>query len=521
MPILIGDALRWHATYTPGKTAIVSTRGSASYADLWSRAIRLADGLRSLGITSGERVAALLMNGAPYIELYHAAALLGAAVVPLNFRFVGHEIEYVMNHSGARVLVLDAAFAGTVGAIREQLTAPGLRFVVVGEGDSKPAAAQISDAVDYDALIAASSVTEWWEPADPDACFFQGYTSGTTGFPKGCVNPHRPFADCLRRLATIYRITQDDVELVAAPLFHEAPALFALTQTMRGGTLVVTADTAPANLLRLVQDHKVTWAFMVPTMWTTLVMSPEVDKFDHSSLRTLISGGSALQTRTKHALIEKFPSAGLNEFYGGTEVGLVSNLGPEDQMRKVRSVGRPVMGMFVELRDETGKPVPQGEVGEIHIGGSTLIREYYRNPEATARSRSDRGFFTLGDLGRFDEEGYLYIVDRKNDMIISGGENIYPNDIEDVLFAHPGVAMVAVVGAPDERWGEIVTAVVVPKPDAQVDEETLIAHCKERLSGFKVPRRIVFRDQLPLSSFGKILRREVRKEFWEGRDVKV
>src|SRR5690606_5159209 len=153
---------------------------------------------------------------------------------------------------------------------------------------------------------------------------------------------------------------------------------------------------------------------------------------------------SALQTRTKDALIAKFPTAGLNEFYGGTEVGLISNLGPEDQRRKVRSVGRPVMGMFVELRDDKGRPVPQGEVGEIHIGGSTLIREYYRNPEATARSRSDRGFFSLGDLGRFDEEGYLYIVDRKNDMIISGGENIYPNDIEDVLFTHPAVQMVAV-----------------------------------------------------------------------------
>ncbi len=522
MPILIGDALRWHATYTPEKTAVVSPDGRASYADLWSRAVRLADGLRRLGIAPGERVAAMLQNGAPYIELYHAAALLGAAVVPLNFRFVGSEIEYVMNHSGARVLVFDGAYADIIASIRDRLTADGLRFVMVGAAEGKSvAAAPIERLVDYEALVAASILTEWWEPADPEACYFQGYTAGTTGFPKGCVNPHRPFADCLRRLRTIYGITPEDVELVAAPLFHEAPALFALTQLMRGGAVVVTPDSTPANLLGLIQAHKVTWAFMVPTMWTMLVASPEMDQFDHSSLRLLISGGSALQTRTKDALIEKFTSAGLNEFYGGTEVGLISNLGPEDQGRKTRSVGRPVMGMFVELRDEDGKPVPQGEVGEIHIGGSTLIREYYRNPEATARSRSERGFFTLGDLGRFDEEGYLYIVDRKNDMIISGGENIYPNDIEDVIFAHPAVQMVAVVGAPDERWGEVVTAAVVLKPDAQLDEATLVAYCKERLSGFKVPRKVEFRDQLPLSSFGKILRREVRKDFWSGRDVKV
>ncbi len=517
MPSLIGDALRWYGTHTPDKTAVLSPTGRLSYAQLWERAVRLADGLQRLGIQPGERIALMLPNGAPYIELYHAAALLGAAVVPLNFRFIADEVAYIVNHSGARVLVHDQAAAATIDAARARFTTEGLRFVSVDPTEPGP-----GQALAYESLIAGSSVTDWpADMADPQACYFQGYTSGTTGFPKGCVNPHRPFADCLRRLRLIYDLGPEDVELVAAPLFHEAPALFALTQTMCGGTLVVTPDPTPESVLALIQQHRVTWAFMVPTMWTTLVGSEALPRFDTTSLRVLISGGSPLQTHTKLALIERFPSAGLNEFYGGTEVGLVSNLGPEDQRRKVRSVGRPVPGMYVELRDEHGRVVPTGEIGEIHVGGSTLIREYYRNPEATQRARSARGFFTLGDMGRFDEEGYLYIVDRKKDMIISGGENIFPNDIEDVLYQHPAVQMVAVVGAPDERWGEVVMAVVVCKPGATTDEQALIAHCKAHLSPFKVPKRIDFRDALPLSAFGKILRRDVREDYWRGQEAQV
>ena len=225
-------------------------------------------------------------------------------------------------------------------------------------------------------------------------------------------------------------------------------------------------------------------------------------------------------THTKEAILRRFPNVGLNEFYGATEVGLVTNLRAEDQRRKVRSVGRPVIGMFVELWDEDGNVVPHGEVGEIHIGGATTIREYYNNPEATAEARKG-GFFTPGDMGRFDEEGYLYIVDRKKDMIISGGENIFPNDIEEVLYRHAAVEMAAVVGAPDAKWGEIVVAVVTLKPGGCVGETELIAHCKTFLSGFKVPKRIDFRDQMPMSSFGKILRRDVRTSYWEHQEVKV
>jgi acyl-CoA synthetase (AMP-forming)/AMP-acid ligase II len=513
MPSRIGDALYWYATYTPNKIAIVSSTGTQTYAQLWTRVCRLSSALAELGVRPGDRIALLMQNSSRYIEVYQAAALMGVAVVPLNFRFVATEIEYVVNHSGARVLIFDGAFAATVGSLRTKLPFVADRYIVT---DGSTTAINHS----YEAMIASGKETPPSVPADLSACYFQGYTSGTTGFPKGCVNPHREFADCLRRIATVYGITEDDRELVAAPLFHEAPALFALSQLFRGGTVIVTSDTRPVNVFELIDRGEATWTFMVPTMWATMVASEEIDRFDLGSLRFLLSGGSPLLTHTKEALLRRFPNAGLNEFYGATEVGLVTNLRPEDQRRKVRSVGRPVIGMFVELRDEDGNIVPNGEVGEIYIGGATIIREYFDHPEATAEARKGC-FFTLGDMGRFDEEGYLYIVDRKKDMIISGGENIFPNDIEEILYKHPAVEMAAVVGAPDPRWGEIVVAVVTLKPGHSVNETQLIAHCKVFLPSFKVPARIDFQVQIPISSFGKILRRDVRKAYWQQQEVKI
>jgi acyl-CoA synthetase (AMP-forming)/AMP-acid ligase II len=513
MPSRIGDALYWYATYTPNKIAIISSAGTQAYAQLWSRVCSLSSALAEMGVGPGDRMALLMQNSSRYIEVYQAAALMGVAVVPLNFRFVASEIEYVVNHSGARVLIFDRSFVDTVRSLRTKLPSVASRYIVT---DGPVTSATHS----YETLIASGRETPPSGPADLSACYFQGYTSGTTGFPKGCVNPHREFADCLRRIATIYGITEDDRELVAAPLFHEAPALFALLQIFRGGTVIVTSDSTPANVFELIDRNEATWTFMVPTMWASMVASEEIDRFDLGSLRLLLSGGSPLLTHTKEAILRRFPNAGLNEFYGGTEVGLVTNLRPEDQRRKVRSVGRPVIGMFVELRDEDGNVVPNGEVGEIQIGGATIIREYFNNPEATAQARRG-GFFTLGDMGRFDEEGYLYIVDRKKYMIISGGENIFPNDIEDVLYKHPAVDMAAVVGAPDPKWGEIVVAAVTLKPGSSVGEAELIAHCKTFLSSFKVPKRIDFRDRMPMSSFGKILRRDVRQSYWQQQEVKV
>ena len=245
MPSRIGDALHWYATYTPNKIAIISTAGTQSYAQLWSRVCRLSSALAELGMEPGDRIALLMQNSSRYLEVYQAAALMGAAVVPLNFRFTASEIEYVVSHSGARILLFDDAFTETVQSLRTRLPSVAVGYVV-----SDSSADQETHS--YEALIDAGRDAPPSTPADLSACYFQGYTSGTTGFPKGCVNPHREFADCLRRIATIYGITENDRELVAAPLFHEAPALFALLQIFRGGTVIVTSDTSPANVFRMI-----------------------------------------------------------------------------------------------------------------------------------------------------------------------------------------------------------------------------------------------------------------------------
>ena len=300
MPSRIGDALHWYATYTPNKVALVSSASTQTYAQLWSRVCRLSSVLAELGLAPGDRIALLMQNSSRYLEVYQAAALMGAAVVPLNFRFTASEIEYVVNHSGARMLLFDDAFAETVQSLRTRLPSLAGRYVVTDAAADRATHS-------YEALIAAGRKAPPSTPADLSTCYFQGYTSGTTGFPKGCVNPHREFADCLRRIATIYGITESDRELVAAPLFHEAPALFALLQLFRGGTVIVTSDTSPANVFRMIDQTQATWTFMVPTMWASMVTSEEIDRFDLGSLRLLLSGGSPLLTQTKEAILGDFP----------------------------------------------------------------------------------------------------------------------------------------------------------------------------------------------------------------------
>src|SRR5258705_6538622 len=378
MPSRIGDALHWYATYTPTKTAIISAQGEQSYAQLWTRVRRLANSLTKLGIDPGDRIALLLQNSGRYLELYQAAALLGIAVVPLNFRFVASEVEYVVNHSGAKALVFDAAFMPTIELLRDKLPTIGSNYIVTDKDD-------LWEVHSYERLVDAGHDVDPAVPADLNACYFQGYTSGTTGFPKGCVNPHREFADCLRRMATIYGITPEDREFVAAPLFHEAPALFSLLQLFRGGTVIVINDSTPENVFSLIDKHRATWAFMVPTMWALMVTSKEIDKYDLGSLHSVISGGSPLLTHIKEVVIKRLPRAGLHEFYGGTEVGLVTNLGPTDQTRQVRSVGKPVIGIFVGLRDEGGNPVAHGHIRRIHIRVPTLVVGYFKNPPTTPK----------------------------------------------------------------------------------------------------------------------------------------
>jgi acyl-CoA synthetase (AMP-forming)/AMP-acid ligase II len=503
----MGQALEWAATIHGEKAAIIDGEKRITYRHLNDRVNRLANAFKELGIKENDRLSILLYNCSEYIEIYLALAKSGIAAVPLNFRFVESEIEYVVNHSDAKALIYGTEFLSTIGNLKNKLGIKSDLYIALGSDVP-------SGVKSYESILIDSSADEVHKDIDLDGCYFQGYTAGTTGFPKGCVNSHSGFVGHHTRCLILYKINVNDTQLVAAPLFHEAPTLFSLMQIFIGGTIVIIRNPTPEVILSTIQSQRVTNFFMVPTMYSSIVDFPGRDKFDVSSVKTCICAGAPLLTDTKMAVLEFFNRGGLNEFYGGTEVGVVTNLYPHEQTDLPRSVGKPISGWQVKLLDASGNEVPTGTEGEIFMKGPRLLSRYYKNPEAT--SDAVRGeYFSLGDVGRLDANGYLYILDRKHDMIISGGENIFPIEIEEVINRHPLVNQVVVIGAPDRKWGEAVTAVVVLKQGASCSAEDIVQFCKGKLAGYKIPKSVDFRDSLPMSSFGKILKRVLRDEYWK------
>lgn len=510
----MGEALEWAAKIHWNKIAVVDRDRRISFKQLENRVTRLANALLGIGLKEGDRLSILSFNGSEYIEIYLALAKTGIAAVPLNYRFIESEIDYVVNNSDSKAIIFSQEFlpimTGVRGLLRE---IPDERFIVIGK--ESPAGM-----LNYEDIISRSSETHQLPKIDLDGCFFQGYTAGTTGFPKGCVNRNSGFVGHFKRCSTVFQVNTNDIQLVPAPLFHEAPTLFSLQQLFFGGTVVITRNPTPEEILGLIEKERITNVFMVPTMYGTIIDSPEKHKFDVSSMRSLICAGAPLLSETKFGVIEYFATAGLNEFYGGTEVGVVTNIYPKEQEARPRSVGKPIPGWEVILLDPEGAEVPTGTEGEIYMKGPRLLKEYYKLPDVTSSCiRGD--YFTLRDVGRLDEEGYLYIVDRKNDMIISGGENLFPIEIEEVINMHPAVSQVVVIGVPDKKWGEAVKAVIVLRPGKQATEEEIIKFCKGKLAGYKMPKSVDFRDSLPMSSFGKILKRVLREDYWKGLERKV
>jgi acyl-CoA synthetase (AMP-forming)/AMP-acid ligase II len=307
------------------------------------------------------------------------------------------------------------------------------------------------------------------------------------------------------------------VTLNPGPFWHSAPRDYASLACYLGGTAIVTRNFEPAEYLALVQRHRVTYSFMVPTMLQMLTSLAGNERYDTSSLRLILSGGSPLSTAVKDRVVARFGSI-LHEFYGATETRMITSISADELARKRRSVGRPMRDVSIRILDDEGHQRPCGEIGEIFVSGPGLCSGYHDEPERTRQARRGE-WFSLGDVGRLDEDGYLYLVDRKQDMIISGGENIYPNDIEEVLAGCAGVKEVAVIGIPDARWGELVTAVVVPEPGARPVPEDLIAACASRLPAYMKPRKVIFEESLPRNPVGKILRRVLREPYWRSEEA--
>lgn len=514
--LIAHSGVELNALNKPADVAIIFGDRRITWHELDERANRVANAFTKMGLNKGDKVTVLSFNCSENLELFTGLNKGGFVAVPMNFRNVGNEITYQVNNSDSKAFVLGEEFIDRVWPIRKEFEHVNSdNYVVIGQQTPE-------GATNYEDLLSeAESTRPNIDVSENDPCIMI-YTSGTTGYPKGAVRSHRGVILLSLNACIEYGFTEKDINLSAAPLFHSAPAFFANTHLYIGAPICVLKVFDPIAILETIEREKITDFFMAPTMFNLILAMPkeELEKYDCSSVRCIISAGAPLHTSTKETILDYFKRADLHEFYGATETGIVTNLRPRDQRRKIRCVGQAFFGVDIKLLDPEGNEVGPGEVGEIYASNPFLLQEYYKNPDATQAGARGR-YFSVGDMARCDEEGYYYIVDRSQDMIISGGANIYPAEIEEVLHSHPKIHEAAVIGVPNERWGESVKAIVVLKPGETATEEEIIEYCIERMARYRRPRSIDFLDDLPRNPSGKILKRIIRQQYWKGEEYKV
>ena len=533
--LTLSDSIAAHARTQPHKIGVRGARRSLSYAAWDERASRLANALMALGLVKGDRVALLAFNCVEWMEIYVALARAGLIAVPINFRLVGPEITFIVEHSQARAFIVQQDLRALVESIGAELPIEAGRFIHFGQGsDALGGDAQTTDAQAnllgwqaYESLIAAASAASPMVDVRPEDHFALMYTSGTTGRPKGAVRSHEGNALLALATALEFGLTRDDNGLLVMPLCHANSLYFSVTFSMLGATIVIDdrPHFDPENVLGLLARERITFTSLVPTHYIMLLALRAEVKAQHDLARVgklLISSAPARQD-TKRAILELFPNGRLFELYGSTETGWVTLLRPDEQISKLGSVGREWAGSgAIKLLDAEGHEVPDGQVGELHSRTAYVFSGYWKEPVKTSQAfRGD--WCSVGDMARRDEQGFIHLVDRKSNMIISGGENIYPSEVEAVLAAHPAVQDVAVIGVPDAKWGESVLAVVVPQRAADDSmavsptecQAELEAWCRERIAGFKRPRAYAFiaEAQMPRTATGKIQHRVLR-EHW-------
>jgi acyl-CoA synthetase (AMP-forming)/AMP-acid ligase II len=494
-----------HALVRPKKVALICGERTLTYAELNARARRVANALSKLGVKAGDRVAVMAYNSIELIEIAGGLSKLSAIAVLLNYRLHENEVAYIINDCQAKVAIVGPELVGVVDQARVPVQGEVAYIAIKGEVEAGWQS--------YADLLATAS--EDVPLGESGLGSTMSYTSGTTGKPKGAYRPRGvPVSDVIR-LFQVFELAESDVHLLAGPYYHSAPSFFVSLHMLLGATLVIQPRYDPVDALKLIERHKITTTFMAPTLLQRLCDVPDdvFTGYASSSLRSIILGGAPCPHVLKVRAIERFGEC-LWEFYGATETAIVTLLRPEDQLHKPGSCGKVGPGQEIRLLDPAGNEVPEGVPGEMWVRNSWLA-EYYQKPEATASNTRD-GFFSVGDIAYSDAEGYYYLCDRKIDMIISGGVNIYPAEIEALLIAHPAVVDVAVIGVPDDYWGESVKAVVELRLGAKVTAEELIVFCGERLADFKKPRSVDFVDELPRNPAGKLLKTLIREPYWKG-----
>ncbi|RYZ12874.1 MAG: long-chain-fatty-acid--CoA ligase [Comamonadaceae bacterium] len=504
----------------PADIAIVDADRSLRFDELGDRSARLAGALRSLGVEPGDRVGMLAHNSHRYAEFFMGSWWAGAVVNPVNVRWTAAEVALSLDDCDTRVLLVDDHFAPLAAELRER--SRSLRLVV--HGGSRSAR---GEALDHETLLAEAAPVPDAQRGFEDLAAVM-YTGGTTGHPKGVMLSHRNLVANALATVGVFPHPGGRVGLISAPLFHIGACAqwLQLLAAPRART-VLLPSFEEAAVLRAIEAEGVTDTFVVPTMLRRLIEHPRFAATRLDSLRTVLYGAAAIDESLLAAAMAALPGVGFQQLYGLTEAApVVCALAPEmhlpgpAQARRLRSAGHPTAAAEIRIVDAQGRDVPAGETGEIAIQGPSVMQGYWERPEETASALVD-GWLRSGDAGRFDEEGLLHVVDRIKDMIVTGGENVYSAEVENALSLHPGVQACAVIGIPDAQWGERVHAVVVPRAGQVLDAPSLVAHCHLHIAGYKCPRSVEFRDELPLSAAGKLQKFQLRAPWWEGRARRV
>lgn len=477
-----------------------------TYGQLGQGAYRVYNGLRSMGLERQGRVAILTGNNSYFFEIWLGAALGNFVLTPINARLAPKEIVYILNDSGAEALFVDSPFKDLVQGITDELTSVREIAMLDDYADWRDAQSDEQPAIDI----------------DPKETMVQMYTSGTTGFPKGVELNHPAMLACVRSMMGLRAWDPGHVALVTAPLFHTAGCAWANCALQSGGSILLLRELSPVSILNAIEKYKVSQALLVPAVIQMVLQTPECATTDFSSLKRMLYGASPIPVPVLRQALKTF-GCEFEQGYGLTEtVGPIAMLRPDDHMNdeKMPSCGQPVPGAEIRVVDEEGRDCKTSEVGEIIFFGVQAMNGYWNRPEETARTIKD-GWVYTGDAGYFDEDGYLFIHDRLKDMIVSGGENVYPAEVERVLEECPGIAEVAVIGVPDERWGETVKAVVVAGNGKKLSANEVIEFARSHIARFKCPTSVDFVDSIPRNPSGKILKKELRAPYWEGHERNI
>lgn len=507
------SSIRINAGKRPKNLAVLFEDNELTWAEFWDRSNRLANAYLKLNMKKGDRVQIFLPNCLEYPEVVIGGNLASLVNTAGNYRLTGNELVYQLNDCGARAIVFKTREQyETIKDVQGQV--PGLEHLIMLDDDVPPGV------LSYKALLSESS------PDDPGVAVLPGdvhllmYTGGTTGYPKGAARTNKCDYHMANAVCHELGLSSDDVYLAVAPMYAAASMGYLYAALLSGGTVGIVPAFIPDKVFGYVEKYKATWTFMVPIMYDWILNLPDevLSKCDISSLKHVAACGAPLHNETVKKMLKRFNTADVSNWLGASEFGFISKYSFSNGMKEEGCVGKAVFDLELKLFDENGNPVKQGEPGILYGRGHSMWEGYFNKVPATKEAYLDHEWGTVGDIARQDENGDYYIVDRKSDVIITGGINVYPAEIENILKKNEDIVDSAVIGVPDEKWGEAVKAVVVKKPNSAITGSEIIEFCRKYLAGFKIPKSVDFVDQIPRSFVGKALKKELRKKYWANKD---